>query len=60
MIMTMIERAVAAALAELHRQGEKHGCTTEDNGTWVQIDGSFKIEPVVRAILKAAKDPDAK
>jgi hypothetical protein len=51
---TEIERAVRAALAELHRQAERSGCEVEDNGKLVQVDGSFEIEPLVRAILRAA------
>lgn len=51
-----IERGVAAAIANLHKQAETSGCFTEDNGASAQVDGSFKIEPMVRAILLAAED----
>lgn len=49
----MIERIERAILAELHRQGEAHGVTTEDNGRRVQVDGSFELRPIARAVLVA-------
>ena len=57
--MTLIERATQAAIAELHRQSNRTGCTTEDNGRWAQVDGSFEVEPVVRAIIAAIRQPSA-
>lgn len=50
----MVERAVAAGIAELQRQGRDSGCTAETNGRYVQVDGSFEIHPLVEAILRAA------
>lgn len=52
-----IDVAVQAAITELHRQGEAKGITTEDNGAFAQIDGSFEIEPLVRAVIEAIRIP---
>ncbi|AJP72913.1 hypothetical protein [Sphingomonas hengshuiensis] len=55
--MSKLDEAVAAAIDELHRQAEVTGCTTEDNGELAQVDGSFKVRPLVRAILASVRDP---
>lgn len=55
--MSPIDLAVAAAIAELHRQAEISGCTTEDNGSSAQVDGSFEVEPLVRAVIAAIREP---
>ncbi|RYG88813.1 MAG: hypothetical protein EON59_03215 [Alphaproteobacteria bacterium] len=57
--MTPLERAISAAILNLHEQAALTGCTTEDNGASVQIDGSFKLEPLVRAVLDAVREPSA-
>lgn len=53
----IVDRALAAAIAELERQGRASGDTTMTDGRSVQIDGSFEIRPLVEAILRAAADP---
>lgn len=55
--MTPVDRAVAALIADLHRQEEKSGCVADDNGSLAQVDGSFAIEPLVRAVLAAIREP---
>ena len=51
------ERAKRALLTELQRQAGESGCTTETNGRYVQVDGSFEIEPLVRAVIAALREP---
>jgi len=46
--VTRIERAI---VAELKRQGERHGIAVDDNGEWAQVDGSFKLRPLALAVL---------
>jgi hypothetical protein len=53
----MIDTAVQALIAELHRQGIDRGVTVEDNGRLAQVDGSFPVRPLVRAVLKAIREP---
>jgi hypothetical protein len=53
---TTVDRATRAALAELHRQGLKSGCFTEDNGRLAQVDGSFDVRRLVEAVLKVASE----
>jgi len=48
-----VERAVQAAIRELERQADQSGCTTATDGTFVQVDGSFEIRPLVQAVLGA-------
>lgn len=48
-----IEAGLAAAIAELRRQGEQTGCDTDIHDDFTQIDGPFYLRPVVRAIIKA-------
>lgn len=55
--MTIIQRATAAAIAELHRQAETSSCATSDDGRLAQVDGSFEVEPLVRAVLTAIREP---
>ena len=55
--MTPIDRATAALIAELRRQGEARGVVVEDNGSSAQIDGSFLVEPLVRAVIAAIREP---
>lgn len=55
--MSPIDNAVAAVIAALHHQGEITGNTAQDDGRLVQVDGSFAVEPLVRAILKAIREP---
>jgi len=57
--MTPIARAVAALIGDLHRQEEASGCVAEDNGSLAQVDGSFKVEPLVRAVILAMREPSA-
>lgn len=53
----MLARATNALIAELQRQADISGCTTETDGRSVQVDGSFKAEPLVRAVLTAIREP---
>ena len=53
----MIERATQALIAELHRQGKARGVVVEDNGVSAQVDGSFPVEPLVRAVIAAIREP---
>jgi hypothetical protein len=48
-----LDQAIAAAAAELRQQGEACGCTAEIEGDFAQVDGSFRLEPLVRAIAEA-------
>jgi hypothetical protein len=57
--MNPIDRAVAALIADLHRREETFGCVAEDNGSLAQVDGSFKVEPLVRAVILALREPSA-
>ena len=50
-----MDKAIAAAVAELHRQEETSGCTVQADGDWAQVDGSFDIRKVVEAVLSASK-----
>ena len=54
---TMIERLTAAVIEQLHRQGKMLGVAVEDNGETVQIDGSWLVKPIVRAVLIAMHEP---
>lgn len=54
---SLIDGAVRAFLAELHRQGEARGVTVEDNGSLAQVDGSFEVRPIVCAIVAALREP---
>lgn len=49
-----IERAI---VAELKRQGERHGIAVDDNGEWAQVDGGFKLRPLALAVLAAISQP---
>lgn len=51
-----IDRVKAALLAELGRQSAQTGCTMETNSRFVQVDGSFEIEPLARAAIAALAD----
>ncbi len=51
-----LERIERALLEELRRQGERHGVAVDDNGVWAQVDGSFKLRPIARAILAALRE----
>ncbi|APR52020.1 hypothetical protein CA223_06655 [Sphingomonas koreensis] len=55
--MTPIELATRALIDELHRQGKMRGVAVEDNGTTAQVDGSFPVEPLVRAVVAAIREP---
>lgn len=57
--MTPLERATAAVIADLRRQSEMSGCAVDDNGRLAQVDGSFQVEPLVRAVLEAIREPSA-
>ncbi|MDB5669455.1 MAG: hypothetical protein JWO25_414 [Alphaproteobacteria bacterium] len=50
------DRRVAAAVAELRRQAEQSGCTTDvdDDGPWAQFAGSFDLRQLVEAVLEGA------
>lgn len=45
-----------ALVKELQRQGLRNGVAVDDNGTWAQVDGSFKLRPIALAILAALDD----
>jgi hypothetical protein len=49
----MISHGVEAGIAELRRQAETSGCTTDSNGRFVQVDGSFEMRLLVAAVLQA-------
>lgn len=49
----LVERAKADLIAELNRQAERSGCTTETDGRYVQVDGSFNVELLARAVIAA-------
>lgn len=53
--MTPIERATQAIIADLHRQAERSGCRTQDDGVRVQIHGTFEVEPLVWAVVDALR-----
>ncbi len=54
--MSIIERAQAAVVAELFRQGDlmEAGLGKID---MAQVDGSFRVAPLVRAVLTAMREP---
>lgn len=52
--MKTAARLTEVIIAELRRQAETSGCTTEDNGKLVQVDGSFDAEQLALAIIKAS------
>lgn len=53
--MTPLERACIAITDELRNQGElMPGCGDPE---WAQCDGAFLVEPIVRAVLKAFREP---
>ena len=47
-----VDEITPAMIAELHRQAEISGKTTEDNGNLVQIDGSSDAQQLAEAVLK--------
>jgi|GEM_PF-5895557 len=50
-----------AIIAELRRQAESSGCSTEDNGRLVQVDGSFDAEQLAAAIMSGNdSNPDTR
>lgn len=55
--MTPLERACAAIIDALRAQGD----LMEECGApeWAQVDGAFRVEPVVRAVLAAIREPEA-
>lgn len=55
--MTPIELASAAIIEALREQGD----LMDDCGApeWAQVDGAFRVEPLVRAVLKAVREPSA-
>lgn len=58
--MTPIERAVAAAIAELRHQGDVTAWPDKVHGTLVSIDGGFAIKPIVHAVIAAIRAPSPK
>lgn len=53
--MTPIERAGVAIIDALREQGD----LMKDCGdpVWAQVDGAFRVEPLVRAVLRAIREP---
>jgi hypothetical protein len=51
----LLSRAVTAAITELHRQAQTTGNRTDTDGRWAQVDGSFDLETVVKAVLVVAQ-----
>lgn len=47
-----IERAI---VDELRRQRERHGVSVDDNGQWVQVNGSLKLRPLALAVMRAMR-----
>lgn len=57
MTMTPIERACIAVIDNLREQGDlMPDCGDPE---WAQVDGAFRVEPVVRAVLEAIREPSA-
>ena len=55
MTMTPIERACIAVIDNLSEQG---GLIADcGDPEWAQVDGAFRVEPVVRAVLAAVREP---
>lgn len=53
--MTTIERACIAIIENLREQGDLMPHCGDPE--WAQVDGAFRIEPVVRAVLLAIREP---
>ena len=53
--MTPIERACIAVIDNLREQGDLMADCGDPE--WAQVDGAFRVEPVVRAILTAMREP---
>jgi len=53
--MTPIERACIAVIDSLREQGDLMADCGDPE--WAQVDGAFRVEPVVRAVLKAIREP---
>ncbi|MDB5720929.1 MAG: hypothetical protein JWP15_1547 [Alphaproteobacteria bacterium] len=51
------DRGVAAAVAELRRQAEQSGCTTDidDDGSSAQFAGPFDLRQLVEAVLEGGE-----
>lgn len=54
--MTPIERACIAVIDNLREQGDLMADCGDPE--WAQVDGAFRVEPVVRAVLKAIREPN--
>ena len=53
--MTPIERACIAVIDNLREQGDLMADCGDPE--WAQVDGAFRVEPVVRAVLAAMRVP---
>lgn len=54
--MTPIERACIAVIDNLREQGDLMADCGDPE--WAQVDGAFRVEPVVRAVMRAVRDID--
>lgn len=53
--MTPIERACIAVIDNLREQGDLMADCGDPE--WAQVDGAFRVEPVVRAVIAAIREP---
>lgn len=55
---TALDLATAAIIASLKKQGDLMDDGAGYKSGRAQVDGSFEVEPLARAVLRALRDPD--
>jgi hypothetical protein len=53
--MPEAEEITRIIITEIHRQADARGFSTQDDGTLIQVDGSFDASQIAQAVLRGGQ-----